>query len=155
MDHCLSQETIGCYVRQTCSQDEAGAVEAHIAGCEQCRQRVEAMRSGQPDGIDDSGGREVVDPRVTQPLPAFDPDAMATLAMSQPSDKYARQAGPQALFEGYQILEELPQGGQAVVYKAVHKATRTKVALKVLLPSLTASPKARPSAVIVALMYPK
>jgi len=52
-------------------------------------------------------------------------------------------AGSQALFEGYQILEELPQGGQAVVYKAVHKATRAKVAVKVLLPSLTASPKAR------------
>ena len=31
--------------------------------------------------------------------------------------------------EGYHILEELPQGGQAVVYKAIHKATKMKVAL--------------------------
>lgn len=46
-------------------------------------------------------------------------------------------------FEGYQILEELPRGGQAVVYKAVHKATKMKVALKVLLPGLSASAKAR------------
>lgn len=46
-------------------------------------------------------------------------------------------------FEGYQIVQELPRGGQAVVYKATHKATKTKVALKVLLPGLTISKKAR------------
>lgn len=46
-------------------------------------------------------------------------------------------------FQGYQVLEELPRGGQAVVYKAIHKATKTKVALKVLLPGLSASSKAR------------
>ena len=46
-------------------------------------------------------------------------------------------------FEGYRILEELPRGGQAVVYKAVHKATGTKVAIKVLLPHLLSSARAR------------
>ena len=59
------------------------------------------------------------------------------------SDGRSRQTSPQVTFEGYQILEELTHGGQAVVYKALHKATRTKVALKVLLPALTASAKAR------------
>lgn len=33
---------------------------------------------------------------------------------------------------GYQILQELPRGGQARVYQALHLATKTKVALKVL-----------------------
>jgi serine/threonine protein kinase len=46
-------------------------------------------------------------------------------------------------FEGYLILEELPPGGQAIVYKALHKATKTKVALKVLPPGLHSSTKAR------------
>lgn len=46
-------------------------------------------------------------------------------------------------FEGYQIVDELPQGGQAMVYKAIHKATKTKVALKVLAPGLLLSAKAR------------
>jgi len=46
-------------------------------------------------------------------------------------------------FENYEILEELPRGGQAVVYKANHIPTKTKVAIKVLLPSLLASARAR------------
>lgn len=46
-------------------------------------------------------------------------------------------------FEGYQIIEELPRGGQAFVYKAIHKATKAKVALKVLAPISVASAKAR------------
>jgi serine/threonine protein kinase len=46
-------------------------------------------------------------------------------------------------FEGYQIIEELPRGGQAFVYKAIHKATKAKVALKVLAPGSAASAKAR------------
>jgi len=58
-------------------------------------------------------------------------------------DGDSRQTNPEVTFEGYQILEELTHGGQAVVYKAIHKATKTKVALKVLLPALTASAKAR------------
>lgn len=58
-------------------------------------------------------------------------------------DGRGRPISPEVAFEGYQILEELTHGGQAVVYKAIHKATKTKVALKVLLPGLTASTKAR------------
>jgi serine/threonine protein kinase len=64
-------------------------------------------------------------------------------ASAADSKKSARYKGPPPEFEGYQILGELPQGGQAVVYKAIHKATKAKVALKVLLPGLHASDKAR------------
>ncbi len=58
-------------------------------------------------------------------------------------DEHTGEAPADITIEGYQIVQELPAGGQAVVYKALHKATRSKVALKVLLPSLTASTKAR------------
>jgi serine/threonine protein kinase len=47
------------------------------------------------------------------------------------------------MIEGYQIVEEMPRGGQAVVYKALHTATKTHVAIKVLLPTLLASARAR------------
>jgi serine/threonine protein kinase len=46
-------------------------------------------------------------------------------------------------FENYEIIHELPQGGQAIVYKAVHKPTKTNVAIKILLPTLMASTRAR------------
>jgi serine/threonine protein kinase len=47
------------------------------------------------------------------------------------------------MIEGYEIVEEMPRGGQAVVYKGVHTATKTNVAIKVLLPTLLASARAR------------
>ncbi len=47
------------------------------------------------------------------------------------------------MISGYEVLEEMPRGGQAAVYKAIHTATRTKVAIKVLLPTLLASARAR------------
>lgn len=46
-------------------------------------------------------------------------------------------------FENYEIIQELPQGGQAIVYKALHKPTKTYVAIKILLPTLMASTRAR------------
>jgi serine/threonine protein kinase len=49
----------------------------------------------------------------------------------------------ESMIEGYKIAEELPRGGQAVVYKAIHTATNTNVAIKVLLPTLLASARAR------------
>jgi serine/threonine protein kinase, bacterial len=48
------------------------------------------------------------------------------------------------VIEGYEIVEEMPRGGRAVVYKAVHTATKTYVAIiKVLLPTMLASARAR------------
>ncbi|MHC4120401.1 MAG: serine/threonine protein kinase [Planctomycetota bacterium] len=49
----------------------------------------------------------------------------------------------ESMISGYEVLEEMPRGGQAAVYKAIHTATKTKVAIKVLLPTLLASARAR------------
>jgi serine/threonine protein kinase len=131
MDQCPNYEIIERYIRQSCSPGEAQSVESHIARCEPCRKRVEQAQLGSA-----SAAGQVTE---TQPAP--------TLSMPRPSDyppgTRAGRDGTQAMFEGYQIIEELPQGGQAVVYKAIHKATGAKVALKVLLPGLVGSAKAR------------
>lgn len=147
MDQCLSQETVERYVRQQCSADEAGLIEAHLADCESCKRSVAQARSlkagrsdeTRPTPADAANGRT-----VTQ---GAGRDGMPTASMRPFSDHHrgeeASQHGPDVTFEGYQILEELPAGGQAVVYKALHKATKAKVALKVLLPGLAGSAKAR------------
>jgi len=44
---------------------------------------------------------------------------------------------------GYRVLEELPRGGQAMVYQALHLATQAKVALKVLHPDFHHSSQAK------------
>jgi serine/threonine protein kinase len=63
--------------------------------------------------------------------------------LSRASKDLVEQSCPISSFAGYQIVEELPRGGQAIVYKAIHLATQTHVALKVLPAGLLASPTAR------------
>ncbi|MCU0916275.1 MAG: protein kinase [Planctomycetes bacterium] len=139
MDSCLGRETIDRYVQQLGSPSETQLVEAHLAGCAQCRTRVASARGAQPP--------EAKPDREADERPATGSAAQVTDSMPTPSafdshrDSHATVAP--ITFEGYQILEELPQGGQAVVYKALHKATKAKVALKVLLPGLLGSEKAR------------
>ncbi len=147
MDGCLDQDRIRRYVEQSCAADEAKRIEGHLARCSDCKRRMEAERAAHfdrvsanfPPGSDD--GRSDENPKMTSP------GALPTQSMPEPSDatgdEPAERALPAGAFDTYQILDELPQGGQAVVYKAIHKPTRAKVALKVLLPGLVASAKAR------------
>ena len=51
--------------------------------------------------------------------------------------------GSATLIEGYEILERLPAGGQAAVYKALQKATKRIVAVKVLAGGPHASQRAQ------------
>ena len=50
---------------------------------------------------------------------------------------------PSDLFPGYKILGEIHRGGQGVVFQAVQKYTKRKVAIKVLLEGAYASKSAR------------
>ena len=74
-------------------------------------------------------------------------DASSGQAASQlttlPSDGQNFAKALESMIAGYEVLEEMPRGGQAAVYKAIHTATKTNVAIKVLLPTLLASARAR------------
>ncbi|UCG57541.1 MAG: protein kinase [Phycisphaerales bacterium] len=154
MAECLDHDVVRRFAVGDCSKQEEESVEAHIATCAECRRRVEyaksdAVDSG-PQGPNSTphNGAANMEPadrsEKTMRFPAGEPpDRLVPEAPTASLDSSAAANASGVTFEGYQILEELPRGGQAVVYKAVHKATKMKVALKVLLPGLSASAKAR------------
>ena len=137
------------YIAGNCTLDERREVETHLAECETCRHKVESARAnravqgksaavtGQETvGIEDTSKENQTgrgeSPTMSMPgIPDFQPD------------RHIPTKSMDSAFENYQILEELPRGGQAVVYKATHTPTKTNVAIKVLLSSLLASARAR------------
>lgn len=144
---CLTRELVERYVVGACSADEQDTVEEHLSSCQSCREHIASARQSTASvpmdadpicetGVFDTPGQT----RVIQ-------DDLPTRAVSDAAAcPHVGQGGASAfesMFEGYQIVEEMPRGGQAVVYKAIHLATKTQVAIKVLLPTLLGSPRAR------------
>ena len=148
INNCLSSELIKHYVNGDCSRGNQQAVEEHIDLCEKCKQKVySAQQNTSPvsklDPPDSHSSCKKENPKdISQDKKKFHSESLPeapTASLNMPSSGKVTDI----TFEGYHILEELPQGGQAIVYKAIHKATKMKVALKVLLPGLHASAKAR------------
>jgi serine/threonine protein kinase len=148
MCDCPAKELVERYLIGGCSNSERQDVEEHLDRCDGCRELVESTRSNMLGGAQPGSGRgeykfggdgeetEVIreDERPTETTPEATvvPDAQRSFTKSIES-----------MIGGYTITEALPRGGQAVVYKAIHTATKTYVAIKVLLPTLLASERAR------------
>jgi len=148
MCDCPAKELVERYLMGDCSSSERQDVEEHLDRCDDCRGLVESTRSNILGGAQSGSGRseykfggdgeetEVIreDERPTETIPEATvvPDAQRSFTKSIES-----------MIDGYTITEALPRGGQAVVYKAIHTATKTYVAIKVLLPTLLASERAR------------
>jgi len=148
MGICLSQELVERYTAGSCSADERKAIETHLAECDSCRQQIESYISNisVPDESDSPGGYKATAEASIEKTCVL-PDEYPTKSISQATtvplgeQDFAKLLG--SMIEGYEIVEEMPRGGQAVVYKAIHTATKTNVAIKVLLPTLLASARAR------------
>ncbi len=119
---------------------EASRIEAHIADCPACRLQVEAA----------GGDTAAIFARVREAFPnqatksdlgevgnAADAtlDAGAAPARSVP--------GRLPTIDGYETVRELHRGGQGIVFQAIQKSTKRKVAVKVLLEGAYASSAAR------------
>ena len=142
MSACPTKELVERYLTGRCSRNERQAFEKHLVECRDCREKIDATRStmgrsGRHNSValaDDKTLAIAEDERPTETI------SEATVVSGRRPD-FAKSL--ESMIEGYQIVQTLPQGGQAVVYKAVHTATKTNVAIKVLLPSLLASERAR------------
>jgi serine/threonine protein kinase len=122
MTDCLSSAEIDGLLAGTLSPAETEGAEAHLTSCPRCRRQVEA-------------GRVARQPTQNLPAPGL-PETVCGAPAPEPPSR------PPSI-PGYDVLAEIHRGGQGVVYRAVQKATRRTVALKVLLQGPYATPEQR------------
>jgi len=148
MGACLTHELVERYTAGGCLAEEKHLIETHIAECESCRQQID---SSMPNTGQTRKSNPGDDTKVAVKAPVEETvvlqDDFPTRAI--PPEEISEADRPdfaktlESMIEGYEIVEEMPRGGQAAVYKALHTATKTHVAIKVLLPTLLASARAR------------
>ncbi|MBN2137347.1 MAG: protein kinase [Sedimentisphaerales bacterium] len=141
---CPDAELVERYIRGDCCEDERRNFAVHIKTCEDCRELLEATLSNIGSGLESYSARYSTDDDETQSIREGDrPTERAGDATIVSGGVPDYNKSIESMIDGYKIVETLPRGGQAVVYKAVHIATKTHVAIKVLLPTLLASERAR------------
>ena len=138
MPDCLSDSDLHRYHAKELDQAEEARVREHLAGCEKCAQRDAELVAEHEELV-----------RQIKVVGASDPAELPPTEPAQapmPGDVAGDQSWtpvPNIEIEGYELVRELHRGGQGIVYQAVQKATKRKVAIKVLLEGPFASESAR------------
>jgi WD40 repeat protein/serine/threonine protein kinase len=120
-------------------ENELAAIHDHVAGCAECRSKVESLP---PDSF-------IGHIRAAQPTPSMMPTVPPTAgSTSPPLHKPAEGAADDVPTEllgsnKFEVLGKLGQGGMGAVYKARHTFLGELVAIKVMNASMVGNPDAR------------
>ncbi len=147
MTECLSPELVNCYAAGNCTPDERDMIAEHIGRCQKCREQIESAQLNTPGCEQTTSAPGETTTINTTSLQGHDEQDYPTETMPQASmssSTFRRiNSSLTSGIKGYKILEQLPVGGQAVVYKAIQEATKRTVALKILLQGVHASKRAQ------------
>ncbi len=113
---CLTDEQIDQLAAGALPSAEAAVLRGHLAGCSACREALEECRANLEF--------------ATSVRTAFSIDAASGV---RPAATHRDEPQRAPTIVGYEIVRELHQGAQGVVYLGVQKATGRQVAIKFLL----------------------
>jgi len=124
---CLSEEQLVSYLAGSMSAADRSSTEEHLRECAACRERLEELRADDRLAGDlrraFEDQTERIDDGVNGPAAGQDFGLGAGGSEGHPiADS----------IPGYEITREIHRGGQGVVYQAIQKATKRKVAIKVM-----------------------
>ncbi len=155
MSECLSLDILERWTSGDLSDAESSSCEAHVAECDTCRSRYEdslrnqeylaqampALAHLRDQAPDPPGGDDVTQVEAV----SLSDEATMDSPRATPGSGTPRETKLLADQEitGHEIIRELHRGGQGVVFEALQKSTKRKVAIKVLLEGRFASEEAR------------